>query len=980
MDAFLNFPITLSPKNVVVLLSLLMALSFKSAAQNCIDPTLIDTTKFCTTLYDPVCGCNGTTYPNACVAKNYYGITSFTPGTCGTGTCEAVKPNFKWELDSAQPLKVTFVDKTETGGGQITRWTWKFSDGTTSDVQNPVKVFTTPGVQKACLEVRVVLSNTTVCEKSICYELNLTGSTPCTGECPFSIFYEFSGKVLRAKLTGNSTTLPSPISWSYDNGAVTRTGTVFEYELPVMNDRHQLCATYTVPGTTRTCTTCTAFRAGVAKAACRDSSFIQPNTVCPTVEQPVCGCNGETYRNACMALSMNGVTQWRYGPCQQATLCDALNIDFEAYLTPGIAPNVWAFRGIATPAAASSTFSWKWEFGDGKVDDGQTLTHFYSGPGTYTVCLTVGLNTPNGLICTKTICKKIAVGGAVSGACINPAWIHPGAVCPTVEDPVCGCNAVTYKNECSALNAGVTSWIKGACCKKDSCATKAAFEYKIPVSNPLLVQFGNKTEPGGATITNWLWKFGDGATSTEQNPSHQYAAPGVYKVCLSVRGVLPSGKVCENVFCQEIELKQLTTCSDSCKFRIRYVQQGKQLYAWLQADNPQLANPTEVRWTIEGQNLVFPGLRFIYQFAQRGKYVLCASYLPAANGSRCTVCQVIAVEPQSIVCIDSTNTNLNPCPTVVEPVCGCNGETYSNACIAQNWNGVRSWRPGRCSEASRCDQLYVNFEGFNSGGALTTWTFNGDAFFPSADATLTWNWNFGNGQSSTDKSPTLNFQNAGVYEVCLTVKLSLAGQALCSRTVCQTINIGCPAPPCVRPDLIDLTLPCPTTEKPVCGCDGKTYRNKCVAVFGHGVTQWKEGACGNACINPAWIDSGIVCPAVVEPVCGCDGKIYSNACEAQRQGVTSWIRARRTVSSPDMEERHGLQVVPNPTSDLLYIQTEGYMPTSAHLFDALGRLIAEKPVHAAAFDWSLQGLSSGVYWLKVRMEDGREVVAKIMKE
>jgi hypothetical protein len=35
--------------------------------------------------------------------------------------------------------------------------------------------------------------------------------------------------------------------------------------------------------------------------------------------------------------------------------------------------------------------------------------------------------------------------------------------CPYNIDPVCGCNNVTYDNECFAKAAGVISWTEGAC-------------------------------------------------------------------------------------------------------------------------------------------------------------------------------------------------------------------------------------------------------------------------------------------------------------------------------------------------------------------------------------------------------------------------------------------------------------------------------------------------------------------------------------
>ncbi len=48
---------------------------------------------------------------------------------------------------------------------------------------------------------------------------------------------------------------------------------------------------------------------------------------------------------------------------------------------------------------------------------------------------------------------------------------------------------------------------------------------------PITVNF-NGSSP--LTVTSWLWDFGDGATSTDQNPSHTYTTTGLFDVSLTV--------------------------------------------------------------------------------------------------------------------------------------------------------------------------------------------------------------------------------------------------------------------------------------------------------------------------------------------------------------------------------------------------------------------------------------------------------------
>lgn len=100
-------------------------------------------------------------------------------------------------------------------------------------------------------------------------------------------------------------------------------------------------------------------------------------------------------------------------------------------------------------------------------------------------------------------------------------------------------------------------------------------EHFISVSEPLIPIVGFSIEESGiapstpfhfidetiGTVTERLWDFGDGNTSTSENPVHTYLQAGIYTVCLTVTGPGGSTIGCiENIRVNQIlELHNLET-------------------------------------------------------------------------------------------------------------------------------------------------------------------------------------------------------------------------------------------------------------------------------------------------------------------------------------------------------------------------------------------------------------------------------------
>ncbi len=416
-------------------------------------------------------------------------------------------------------------------------------------------------------------------------------------------------------------------------------------------------------------------------------------------------------------------------------------------------------------------------------------------------------------------------------------------------------------------------------------------------ATPLTICVGNSISftdlTTGGPMVSWAWNFGDGSTSTVQNPTHTYTVAGTFNITLIVfNGSVSIAEVKSNyITVNPLPNVSFTTPLTSCTFPYSPIfsavspGSGSYTYNWNfgNGQTSTVQTPTNANYTTTGifnvtLTVTNTATGCINSFSQN---ITVQNFQTTYSVSSNTVCvgQNVIFQDQSTAGANSwswafgngTISNSQN-PTISYPTAG----TYTASLTSQNttngcsdvFNQVIIVNPlpqasFSATPLTGCDPLVVDYTNTSAGSGV-------------------FNWNFGNGSTFTGSNPpNQTYNNVGAYNVSLT--LTDANSCVNTVTLVNYIVVS-PLIANFEADVVegcenlsvqftDLSTSPNSLANPITGWlwnfgNGSTFsgQNPPVQIYSEGVytvtlTITTDGGCSETIILTDYISAGI--PPVV---------------------------------------------------------------------------------------------------------------------
>lgn len=217
--------------------------------------------------------------------------------------------------------------------------------------------------------------------------------------------------------------------------------------------------------------------------------------------------------------------------------------------------------------------SYAWDFGDGATSTIEDPTHMYTDTGTYIVTLIVN----PGFVCADTAIAVIELYNTLTanfsysaGCSGTPVTFEDESVSSAAGDIItwdwdfADGSSSSLPNPSHEYADGGTYSVVLTVTTDKGCQSSVSYDVVVEpgpdvdfsvddVCQNLPAEFDNQTTIATGTISGYEWDFGDGNTSTEDDPTHFYDAPGTYTVTL----IATSTNGCADTISYDVNIGEL---------------------------------------------------------------------------------------------------------------------------------------------------------------------------------------------------------------------------------------------------------------------------------------------------------------------------------------------------------------------------------------------------------------------------------------